>query len=196
MPYITIRPRRGTASEWFEENPVLEKGEFIVEHPNDGAGTGACRFKIGDGINRYESLPYALDSTYSPYFIDGGGVENFCLIQIKEADVNTWQSENPVLKSRELGYDSTNNVLKIGDGIHKWRNLRPLRCDGLTSGVLDFGDEQGDISTQEAIVRSNTQYKGKCLPNDWDDPLKDPNAEYDTTGGVDQVVGISALLSD
>ena len=196
MPYITIRPRRGTSSEWFEENPVLEKGEFVIEHPMDGAGTGACRFKIGDGKTPYGELPYALDYSYSPLFIDGGGVENFCLIQIKEANVNTWQSENPVLKSRELGYDSTNNVLKVGDGIHKWRNLRPLRCDGLTSGELDFGDEEGDISSQEAIVRSNVQYKGKCLPSDWDDPLKDPDAEYNATGGVDQVVGISALLGD
>ena len=190
MPYITIRPRRGKASEWFEENPVLEKGEFIVDVPEEGVGTGASKFKVGDGKSSYWELPYALDPSYVPNSFDGGGVEDFCTLQIKEADVNTWQQENPVLKSRELGYDSTNNVLKVGDGIHKWRNLRPLRCDGLTSNVLDFGDEQGTISDAEAIVNSNIQYGAKCLPNDWDDPIKEE--EY-TTGGVD-TAGINDLL--
>lgn len=187
MPYITIRPRRGTASEWMEENPVLERGEFVIEVPSDGVGTGPSKFKIGDGVTDYNSLPYALDPDYVPETIDGRGAENFNIIQVKAAEVDTWRSENPVLKSREIGYDITNNTMKIGDGIHAWRNLRVIKCWDIIDAALDFGDEEWDLSTAEALVASNGHYKAKCLPDDWNDPIKNPDDEYNSTGGIDGV---------
>jgi len=46
-----IRFRRGTASRWFELNPVLRAGE-----PGFESDTG--KFKIGNGVSDWEELPY------------------------------------------------------------------------------------------------------------------------------------------
>lgn len=54
-----IRWRRGTASQWTTMNPVLSSGEAGFE-------TDTGKFKIGNGIADWVSLPYALaDSTHS-----------------------------------------------------------------------------------------------------------------------------------
>ena len=45
------------------------------------------------------------------------------LIQLRKGSSSTWSSQNPVLASGEPGYDLTNNILKIGDGITNWNNL-------------------------------------------------------------------------
>ncbi len=45
------------------------------------------------------------------------------LIQLRKGDFSTWSTQNPVLASGEPGYDLTNNILKIGDGINQWSDL-------------------------------------------------------------------------
>lgn len=47
----TIQFRRGTEQEWSSANPVLAAGE-----PGFEVDTG--RQKIGDGVSRWEALPY------------------------------------------------------------------------------------------------------------------------------------------
>ena len=39
----------------------------------------------------------------------------------------------------EPGFDTTKNSIKIGDGVHKWTELKYI--GGEASGVFDFGDE-------------------------------------------------------
>ena len=58
-----FKPRRGKASTMSTKNPVLESGEFFVEVPNSGVGTGAGKIKMGDGTTAYNSLPYLIDGT-------------------------------------------------------------------------------------------------------------------------------------
>ena len=48
---VTIQFRRGTAELWEQVNPTLNAGEPAYE-------TDTGRFKIGNGINDYVSLPY------------------------------------------------------------------------------------------------------------------------------------------
>lgn len=55
-----IRPRRGTDAAFTSKNPLLEEGEMIFVVPETGVGTGPSRVKIGDGVNRYIDLPFAL----------------------------------------------------------------------------------------------------------------------------------------
>ena len=50
-----MQQRRGTASEWTSENPVLASGEFGFE-------TDTSKFKIGDGINVWNSLNHFTDA--------------------------------------------------------------------------------------------------------------------------------------
>jgi hypothetical protein len=46
-----LQLRRGLSSEWTSSNPVLAQGEMAVE-------LDTHRFKIGDGVTNWVSLPY------------------------------------------------------------------------------------------------------------------------------------------
>lgn len=43
--------------------------------------------------------------------------------QERRATAANWSSTNPILAAGELGYDTTNDVLKIGDGSTAWNSL-------------------------------------------------------------------------
>ena len=47
-----IQLRRGGAQEWANENPTLAQGELGIELDTN-------RFKIGDGVRGWNTLPYA-----------------------------------------------------------------------------------------------------------------------------------------
>jgi hypothetical protein len=51
MPFIQLQFRRGTAAQWTTENPLLAVGEMAIESDTE-------LFKIGDGVRRWNSLPY------------------------------------------------------------------------------------------------------------------------------------------
>jgi len=59
MPSFTkrIQLRRGTASEWTAENPILLEGELGIE-----LDSARNRIKIGDGTTAWNDLPYFLDA--------------------------------------------------------------------------------------------------------------------------------------
>ena len=62
----TLKPRRGTTytmTQTEKRNIVLAKGEFFIEVPNTGIGTGPSIIKIGDGITKYDNLPIAVCGT-------------------------------------------------------------------------------------------------------------------------------------
>lgn len=50
MP-VQIQLRRGTASDWTSNNPILSEAEIGIE-------TGTGKFKIGDGSTPWNSLQY------------------------------------------------------------------------------------------------------------------------------------------
>lgn len=45
-------------------------------------------------------------------------------ITIRKGTGSQWSSTNPVLASGEPGYDLSNNILKIGDGVSNWNSLK------------------------------------------------------------------------
>ncbi len=51
-------------------------------------------------------------------------------IQVRQDTAANWKSKNPVLASGEFGFDTTNKVLKIGDGATSWANLAAIEFDG------------------------------------------------------------------
>ena len=51
-----MQQRRGTYSQWDTANPILNAGEV-------GWESDFNRFKIGDGINHWQDLPYFIDET-------------------------------------------------------------------------------------------------------------------------------------
>lgn len=54
---IRMQQRRGTASQWTAANPVLGAGEVGFE-------TDTNKFKIGDGVNNWNTLAYFRDKAY------------------------------------------------------------------------------------------------------------------------------------
>jgi hypothetical protein len=62
-------------------------------------------------------------------------------IQLRRDTAANWSATNPVLVSGQPGYDTTNNLLKIGDGSTAWNSLAAI------SGVASISDgDKGDIS--------------------------------------------------
>lgn len=51
-------------------------------------------------------------------------------IQLKKDTSEAWRINNPVLLDGEAGYESDTNLMKIGDGIHRW-----LELDYINSGA-------------------------------------------------------------
>jgi hypothetical protein len=66
-------------------------------------------------------------------------------ITIRKGTASQWSSTNPVLASGEPGYDLSNNILKIGDGVSNWNSLSNHKHSSIditnfnssVSGVLD-----------------------------------------------------------
>lgn len=58
--------RRDTAANWTSVNPILASGEFGVETDNTGALPR--KFKLGDGITAWNSLPYSDASSFAAPF--------------------------------------------------------------------------------------------------------------------------------
>lgn len=142
MSYARIRPRRGTLYEFSTINPVLDEGELVVEFPEAGLGNGFCRFKIGDGIRRYNDLSYSFDGAAANKIV-GGGADNSGsnLVSVRYDDLQKWLLTDPVLEKGEIIYDSTNNSIKVGDGIHTWSELKYICAQGDLNDVIDCGDE-------------------------------------------------------
>jgi hypothetical protein len=51
------------------------------------------------------------------------------LIQYRRGSAANWASVNPVLASGEIGYDTTNNQVRVGDGLTAWNDLQALGAD-------------------------------------------------------------------
>lgn len=62
----------------------------------------------------------------------------YALMTIKTAA--EWESENPVLKAGEFGYDSTFTKIKVGDGSTAWKALASLVNSRFTFGTAAWGD--------------------------------------------------------
>jgi hypothetical protein len=50
--------------------------------------------------------------------------------QLRRDTADNWNSFDPKLLPGEPGFDTTNQSLKIGDGVHKWSELPYLNSYG------------------------------------------------------------------
>ena len=145
MAYAKIRPRRGTMTEWQEINPVLMEGEFGIEFPDTGIGSGVCKFKIGNGVDKWSDLEYAFDAAMASS-IDGGTVTVWNSIRVRRGTTDEWELNDPILQSGEIGFDITKGTIKIGDGEHSWKALDYIGYTWEMDKEYDFGDiDDGEI---------------------------------------------------
>lgn len=71
-------------------------------------------------------------------------------IQLRRDTAANWTTKNPVLLSGEAGYDTTNNIIKIGNGATAWNSLSEAHSK---SGVAEgrYGPS-GSTYTKNLII--------------------------------------------
>jgi len=60
-------------------------------------------------------------------------------IKLRKGTSVEWSNTNPVLASGEPGYDLTNKILKIGNGINNWNNLSLIYANLNDQATIDCG---------------------------------------------------------
>jgi hypothetical protein len=84
------------------------------------------------------------------------------LITFRKGTASQWISANPILGSGEPGYDLTNKVLKIGDGVSSWSGLSPVGV-GLNNLVEDLSPQLGgnlDLNNRNITGTGNINING------------------------------------
>lgn len=56
-------------------------------------------------------------------------------ITLRKGSASQWSTTNPILASGEPGYDLTNNILKIGDGVSNWNSLNSINFSEIDLGT-------------------------------------------------------------
>lgn len=76
-------------------------------------------------------------------------------IQNRRATAEEWLADNPILLDGEIGFDETNNNIKIGDGVRTWAELEYITTD------VDLSDYYTKDETDYAIetTKQSLQYE-------------------------------------
>ena len=77
------------------------------------------------------------------------------IIQLRRGTEAEWDSKNPVLVKGEPAYSVDVNKLKIGDGIHTWRELDYIGTDYFAGNGIII-DENDEISLDDLILDCGT----------------------------------------
>lgn len=97
------------------------------------------------------------------------------IIQIRKGSFSEWSSNDPILQSGEPGFDLSNSILKIGDGVNNWSALDaqtsnvPLYVKNTTGSSMTKGQvvyingAQGNNPTIQLAVASGENTSSKTL---------------------------------
>lgn len=78
-------------------------------------------------------------------------------IKLRRDTAANWTLQNPVLALGEPGYDTTNNKLKVGDGVTRWNSLSYLTDATGGGGGLSF-NEDGTLTLPNGGKLGPVQY--------------------------------------
>lgn len=67
-------------------------------------------------------------------------------IQIRRDTASHWNNNNPVLALGEMGFDTTNRQIRVGDGITAWQDLEIL-SSGPATGISYDNSVSGLVAT-------------------------------------------------
>ena len=68
------------------------------------------------------------------------------VIQLRRDTTTNWESTNPVLAAGEVGFDSTENKIKLGDGASEWLDLDYASGGGIVvSEIAPESPSAGDL---------------------------------------------------
>ena len=76
-------------------------------------------------------------------------------IQVRRGTSSEWSTSNPTLAAGEPGFDSTLEILKIGNGTDQWSDLPAIGGQGLSNVVEDTTPQLGgDLDAQDNDITS------------------------------------------
>lgn len=92
-------------------------------------------------------------------------------IQFRRGTATEWSTSNPILALGELGYESTNKIIKFGDGTTAWNTLETAAAGDITSVVAGTGLTGGatsgvatlNLDTSIVLTSSSINAKGDLL---------------------------------
>lgn len=84
-------------------------------------------------------------------------------IQLKRDTAANWTSVNPVLANGQPAYDTTNNVLKIGNGVATWSALTAIGGGGVRDHGTLTGLADDDHTQYHNNTRGDVRYYTKTL---------------------------------
>jgi hypothetical protein len=67
-------------------------------------------------------------------------------IQIRRDTASHWSNNNPVLALGEMGFDTTNRQIRVGDGVTPWNDLEIL-SSGPATGISYDNSVSGLVAT-------------------------------------------------
>lgn len=74
-------------------------------------------------------------------------------ITLRKGTASQWSDSNPILASGEPGYDITNNIIKIGDGVTQWNNLSNHKH--YSNNIIDFNNSVSGLLPVTNILGGN-----------------------------------------
>jgi hypothetical protein len=92
-------------------------------------------------------------------------------IRVRRDTESNWTTANPILALGEIGYDVTNDKMKVGNGIATWSSLTYLNADP-SIHVHGMGD-LSDFQVTNPIVGQVFRYSGTKWVNDPPENLTD-----------------------
>ena len=170
----TIKLRRGTASEWTTNNPILAAGEMGIE-------TDTRKFKFGDGTTPWNTLAYAsaeggggtgdVTAAGDNYFtgnntftgttkfdndvnIHGANLEVAGTLEATTGNINNLQVPNTLTSSGEINAVSIKSTSIRSDDIQTTTNkkyLTEVDVDNQTIQVVD-GKLHANLDTKQDIL--------------------------------------------
>ena len=91
-------------------------------------------------------------------------------IQIRSDTAERWALYNPILASGEFGYDKTNEVVKMGDGVTPWSELDITT--GLKLSLQDIAIADIQVKNAEGVkINPSTQEGQQAILDRLNDPL-------------------------
>lgn len=92
-------------------------------------------------------------------------------IQFRRGTQTEWSTSNPILALGELGYESTNKLIKFGDGITAWNTLPVAAAGDITSVIAGTGLTGGatsgvatlNLDTSVVLTAASIDAKGDLL---------------------------------
>lgn len=117
-------------------------------------------------------------------------------IQSRHDTAENWTTNNPILAEGEIGVDTTNNIIKIGDGITAWNRLSYPKVmthtpfySSLGGGIMtkiDYPANSTDVSTS-FMQKQNILSAGNGLLSDQLSEIEPLNNNFTVTTDITRI---------